>query len=350
MSVLSTAAPVDLLAYLLLIQFLPLVLVVGARYTDKGIYRYVLTGQTGLIMVFFLAWSGYSKDSWDYLSGFYGNPLDWDSEWLFWIIGSGLDRIVYDPWPLKIVSTLAAAIMCFAVIAFFVDRDWRYSIAGLFALLLTPSFFLLLGSAVRQGLAGAVVALGIVYLYRQRYDLFIVSAITAFFLHQYSVVLALAGVVSRLAPRTVWYLLCIAPFTSFVAAGLGELYGVNLDDHVPYSDKSEGQFHWAKFVVSYILAIGALFVTRSFETRERGIVTAYACIVAFSAMFLKYEVPFERLLGYSEMLLPIVAVVGLSAIRWIRERLLLLWGTATGAGLLLWSHPSMFRTLGYAGG
>ena len=150
-----TGIPPDMLLYLVMVQLLPLTILRQSGQKALMASRDVAICQSGLIVLFLLVWGGYGKDSWTYLPGFDGSPFAYDHEWLFWIIGYGLNKIVYDPWPLKLICALGGGIMCYAIVSFFRDHDWRYSVAGLFALLLVPAFYLLMGSAIRQGLAGA---------------------------------------------------------------------------------------------------------------------------------------------------------------------------------------------------
>lgn len=100
--------------------------------------------------------------------------------------------------------------------------------------------------------------------------------------------------------------------------------------------------------MSYVLAFGALYITRQSEARDRAIVSAYAYMVACSALLLKYEVPFERLLGYSELLLPFVAVICVKALGWRQWQLKILWLGGVIAGMVLWTYPTIVSTLGYS--
>lgn len=209
--------PIDIVIYLLLVQLLPGIALTTMQFDVTGGPRYLVLIQSSLIILFLFVWSGYSKDSWDYLIGFDSNPLTFDDEWLFWIVGHILHNFLYDPWPLKVLCVLAGALMCFAITSYFNSTDWCYIAAGLFALLLVPTFFLLIGgSAIRQGIGGALVVLGIVNLHLNRIRIFVILSALALFVHQFSILLALAGLLSRFNTKPVGYSLAFAPFFSFM--------------------------------------------------------------------------------------------------------------------------------------
>jgi len=338
--------PLDMVAYLVVVQVVPLVGLMDEAQDNSELYRFVVICQSALIVLFLLVWGGYGKDSWEYLPGFDGNPFTWEKEWLFWIFGYVLNKLIHDPWPLKLISALGGGILCYAIVAFLRPSGWRYCVLGLFALLLMPGFYLLLGSAVRQGLAGALVILGLIALYHERYRTFAGVVVLAFFFHQASVLLAVAGVLSRLWSRGAPYALVAAPILGFLALWVGTVY-IEVGNYVPHTDKQEGMFYWEKFVVAYVLAFGAIYLARDADIPHRQIVAAYGYMVAASAFFVKYEVPFERLLGYSELLLPFVEAIAVSALTWHRWRLAGLWLAGLAAGVWLWSHPSIVETLGY---
>lgn len=341
-------APIDLVAYLLLVQLLPLIGLWKLDSHDPTICRTVLVAQLVLIVVFFAVWGGYGKDSWEYLPGFDQRLAEVDSDWLFWGLGIALNRVLYDPWPLKLVSVLIIAVLCSAILSYFGQRSHRCTIAALWALLLIPATFLLAGSAVRQGLAGALVIFGFVYPCRQRNALFAAAGVLAFLVHDFSVVLTAALAFARLSTLAVRYTLVLAPLLCVVGYWLGTIVpGLDLTELVPHADKSEGAYHWEKFFVAYAITITALILTDRKESGDKQLVAGYGYMVSASALFVIYEVPFERLLGFSELLLPFVAALVVDAIGWERRRLVCIWLAGTGAGILLWSHPSIVETLGY---
>jgi len=326
---------------------LPLIGTTSQECKDSERCRNIAIWQSMLIVCFLLVWGGYGKDSWEYLLGFDGRPLAYNKEWLFWITGYVLNKVVYDPWSLKIISAVGGLAMCYGIISFFRNYGWQYCVVGLFALLLVPAFYLLLGSAVRQGLAGAIIVIGIVNLYKGRYYVFAGSAFVALLLHRTSLIFAIAGGLSKFSIRSVPHVLLVVPILGLVAFWMGPLIGIDGTDYVPHAKKSEGDFHWTKFVMAYGLAFVGMYKVRHAIKPFGEIVAAYGYMVAISAFFVTYEVPFERLLGYSELLLPFVAAIVIDSVSWKQSRIVGLWFVGLAAGLLLWSHPSIVETLGY---
>lgn len=345
-----TVPPVDMLAFLIICQSLPVVLL-GREAIDMDVARLVLVGQVTLTILFFVFWGGYARDSWDYLMAFgdpQNNPFDRNREWLFWWLGRGLSKVLIDPWPLKVMCAVGATLICVSIVAFFGRKNLVYAVAGLFVLWLVPSFLLLMGSAVRQGLAGAVVVLGLVFLYAGRERSFWACAVLAVLCHVSAIVFVLAGLCGKHLRRWVVYVLCLAPIVSFLIWQISPLIG--MEEHIPYADRSEGQFHWSKAIVAYALATIALFVAREASGKEKSVLIAYVYMVAFSAFFVVYEVPFERFLSYSELLIPIVGAICLKVWSVGHRQLRLLWFGGLMSGPLLWSHHSIVYTLGFAGG
>jgi len=347
---LLTVPPLDMLAFLAISQILPMVLL-KEEVIDARVAYLVLASQICLILTFFLVWGGYARDSWDYLMAFgdpKGNPFDRNRDWLFWWLGKGLSWIVEDPWPLKIISAFSAALICSSVLMFFGRTDVEYAVAGLFLVLLVPSFLLLMGSAVRQGLAGAIVVVGLACLYTEKERSFWICTILAVLCHVSAIVLALAGLFSKKLPRWVLYVFCLAPVVSLLMLYIGPATG--LEEYVPYTDISEGEFHLEKFVLAYTLASIAYLLSKKTNTKDSKVLVTYVYMVGFSGFFVVYEIPFERLLGYSELLIPMVGAVCVKTLSFTKRQLRILWVCGFAFGFLLWSHSSIVYTLGYSGG
>lgn len=172
----------------------------------------------------------------------------------------------------------------------------------------------------------------------------------AILIHQASLVLAIAGLLARLNIRIAFYLLMVTPVVGVVVYYGASLFGLELLDYIPYAKKQEGQFHWSKIFIAYAIAIPSFMVTRESSLNDRRIIASYVYMVSFSSAFLMFEVPFERLLGFSELLLPFIAVIVINSLGWKYIYLLGFWVIGQAVGLLLWQHPSVIRTLGYASG
>lgn len=348
----ETSVPWDMVSYLALLQLLPALLLDETRSDARAMYRAIVASQCVLLLAFMFVWGGYGKDSWAYLPRFDALTEDdtrYDSDWLFWMAGVALAKVFHDPWPLKMLSTLGAAILCGAYFVYLKRIHAIYVIIALFVLAVTPAFYLLMGSAVRQGIAGALAVLALVLLLRERMLPFVMLSIAAFFVHQTSIVLVAACVASVFLRRYAPYVLIISPLLGYLFFTGGQLVGLDPASHVPYTEKSQGQFHLAKFVIAYAAALVGFVLTRKCSEKDKKLVGVYVYMVAFSAFFSQYEVASERLLGYSELLLPLVAALSVMGLAWPRWRLGVLWCGAFLAGFALWLHPSILETLGYAG-
>ena len=298
------------------------------------------------LATFWLVWGGYSVDAWRYLSGFDKNPYDYLNEQIFWITGHFIAQVVPDPWPLKILSALSILLLSLVYYRYFKPEHTRQlAFAGLL-LLATPGFFLLTGNAVRQGLAGSVALLGIVLLWQQRKFRWVLLGLVALLIHKFSFVILLAAAVIRYAPRTVFWLWLLSPLASPMIKWITELAGFNLDQVIAYSAYSEGQYHWAKFAVtSLISTVVALSLWRG-NVEQPDCRHLYLLLVALANVLLIYEVPYERLLLFSDFVAPLAistVVFQYTMIRW----------QIAGAGVvvaacswLLWNSHSISLTLG----
>jgi hypothetical protein len=340
------AVPADLIIYLVLVQTVPL-LVLKSGILKRDNLQYAIALQVLLFLAFWLVWGGYSVDAWRYLSRFDRDPLRFEEEQLFWLIGHGLGKVFVDPWPLKILSALAAALFAYATVSLLRRHKDQLAYYGLFLIPLMPAFFLAFGNAIRQGLAASIVMLGVLALQRKQIIVFVGLGLAAFFFHQTSLALVLAALLGTYQTFRMPIFLALAPLTSFVAHGAASLYGVDLAEYVRYADYQEGAFHWAKFFVAYGFA-WILWWTRPADDIEIGKLTAtYGYMVALSSLLLHYEVPFERLLLYSELLLPTLLALWLFRRTAVVRRVALLWCIGIAMGLALWTHPSIVTTLGY---
>lgn len=348
MSLMDT--PVDMVAYLLIMASLPIWWLLTTDDAERIDARFVVAIQLSLIGVFWLVWGGYSTDAWRYLSRFDRDPFKFEEEQLFWLLGHGLNEWLPDPWPLKVLSAAAALIYCSALVYHTRSRAPIYSIISLSVVLILPGFFLLFGNAIRQGLAGAVLMWGMIGFIKGRYLLFIITAAIAFYLHQPSIVFAVAIAASRLNHRWIGTFLGVAPFTSFAAYYVLQVFGIDLDTFIRYASYQEGVFYWAKFFVAYGVAWLFILMRRRLDNDGAQVAMIYASMVAISSLLLKYEVPFERLLLYSDLVLPLVVVSLLQTLTKVVKRAELVACMGIVAlGLLLWRHPSIVTALGYSG-
>jgi hypothetical protein len=311
------------------------------------LYRYVIAFQVCLVILFWISWGGYSIDAWRYLSGFDRNPFDSKKEYLFWITGHSLNTVVSDPWPVKIMSMIAVSIMCGGIISFFKGKALSLTVIGLYTLVLIPAFFLLFGNAIRQGLAAAIVLYGTVWLYKDKKWVFVLCTAISFFFHQTSLLIASAVLLGKLPPIVVRHTLLFAPLSGFVLFYVLDQWKVNLDLFIPYAHKHEGVFHYGKFFVAYAIAWVLVTIGTRDESRDNRMLFSYAYMVALSSLLLKYEVPFERLLLYSDLFLPFAVPLVLLSSKTVDKLKATVWIAGFPVGLALWSHPSITGTLGF---
>ena len=336
----------DLVVYLLLTHCLGWMGWISAVKGDRiSVDRIVLLYPVLLCGVW-VFWGGYGIDGWRYLMGFWGDRLRFESEQLFWLAGTALSRLTSDPWPLKILAAAGVLGFCTSIIIYYRERPRTCLVLGLALVPLLPAFFLTYGNALRQGLGASAAMLGAIFLIRERVLVFVLFSIMAFLLHQTSVVIALAMVAARLVPGLIFLALLFCPIMSFAAAYVAQFYEIRLADHIRYAHYTEGMFHYVKFGVVYALAWTFAIRARNWPRDVRTMAVGYSYVVAASTVLLKYEVPFERFVLYSDFFLPFI--VPLLLLGWIAKRKLMIaaWLTSLIAGVALWSHKSIVTSIG----
>ncbi|MDH3639630.1 MAG: EpsG family protein, partial [Gammaproteobacteria bacterium] len=177
--------------------------------------------------------------------------------------------------------------------------------------------------------------------------IFAALVLVAFLFHQTSLLLVLAALLGRYRAGWMPFALLFAPLVSFVSHEIAALLGVNLSQHIHYADYDEGTFHWTKFIVAYGLAWLTWWLHDRNDSEVSWLTASYGYMVALSSLLLRYEVPFERMLLYSEFFLPIVLVLILFRRKILLENFVYLWCAGVLLGVALWTHPSIVTTLGY---
>ena len=300
----------------------------------------------GLISVY-LVFGGHSIDAWRYLTRFTHNPFGFDEEWLFWLVGHFLNEVLPNPWPVKILSVLAVGLWAAAVIRAIGFKRKEALVLGLALLPLMPAFFFAMGNAIRQGLAAVIVLHAILFFVKGKKWQFGALAITGLLVHQVSLVFVIAGAFVRAPRKLIWFFLIMAPFVSFGVSIILGLWGINLADYVRYGYRDDGQFHYLKFAVYFIMAIGLLIFSTKREVPSHIVllINAFALTVGCASLLLMYEVPFERILLYADVLLPIVIAMVLTGLKLRARSKQLLWSGVLCLGLLLWTSDAVNRTL-----
>ncbi|MHC8605644.1 EpsG family protein [Arenicellales bacterium IMCC58067] len=302
--------PIALYLYITLYFSLGLALINYFTQNDCGkkYFSFLLGAQFFALIAFYLLFGGYSIDAWRYLTRFTHNPFSFESEWIFWIFGNFLSSNFPNPWPLKLLMALSIIIWGFAIFRIFGSDRKEEKVWAFLIVPLMPAFFFAMGNAIRQGLSAALILHAIIYLFsRNRWQFWIIS-VTAILIHQVSIILVVAASLIRVPRKIVWAIFLIAPFVSYSLSFGLEQFDINLSDYVRYSERDEGQFHYAKFFVYYGIA-GILLVMTSRQdsfSPVKLLSNVFVLMVSFSACLLNYEVPFERLALFADVFLPII--------------------------------------------
>ncbi len=333
--------------YLTLLSLLPYLVLRQDRAIADERYKAVALFQVIGLATTYLVFGGYSIDAWRYLTRFTHNPLGFDEEWLFWLVGHFLNGTLPNPWPVKILSVLAVGLWVAAVIRAIGFKRKEALVLGLALLPLMPAFFFAMGNAIRQGLAAVIVLHAILFFVKGKKWQFGTLAITGVLVHQVSLVFVIAGAFVRAPRKLIWFFLIMAPFVSFGVSIILEFWGINLADYVRYGHRDDGQFHYLKFAVYFIMAIGLLIFSTKREVPNHIVllINAFALTVGCASLLLMYEVPFERILLYADVLLPIVIAMVLTGLKLRARSKQLLWSGLLCLGLLLWTSDAVNRTL-----
>ena len=296
---------------------------------------------------FWLIWGGYGLDAWRYLSRFDHNPLGFEEEQLFWIIGNYLGQVVNDPWPLKILSAFSILVLSLSYYLYYKDHHSKYLQLSYLLLLITPGFFLLMGNAVRQGIAGSIEILGAVFLFQGNYILWIILLFPGLLIHKYSVIVFISAIVSKLFKRYVIWIWLISMLFGYFLDNIAMLLGINIENYLDYISKSEGSFHYAKFAITTLISIAVVISIRLQSNLNFDFRHFYLILVSFSNCLLPYEVPYERILLFTDLVAPLaIAQVFYCHIQkqfFYKAALL----SSILFGLVLWSHKSILLSIGH---
>lgn len=340
----------DLLGYLGCLQIL-LILNLGSVTSTSG--EQLCSNRTLFLLTslsaagFWLVWGGYSVDAWRYLSQFDLKVLHFHEEQIFWGAGSVLGSLVPDPWPLKIISGCSIFILCWAYFRHFGSTGTPELTAAYMLLLITPAFFLLYGNAVRQGFAASVGVLAITFFLQGSYFKWLMLAVAGFFIHQAAILVAVALLIASTLRNHLFWIWLGSLFVSPVVAYLFSLFGHELTDYIRYADYSEGVFHWAKVAMSTAISLVVLLSLRVQSSLTLDFRHAYIGLGILGNCLLIYEVPFERILLFSDLLAAPALAQILVRTDWLSRRYIIFSILVICGSILLWTHQSILRTLGY---
>ena len=297
--------------------------------------------------LFWLVWGGYSVDAWRYLSRFDFNPLHFQEERLFWTTGYLLNKLVPDPWPIKILSAISILVLTWSYFRYYSNAQRGELLIAYALLLATPAYFLLLGNTVRQGIAGCIEILGAVFFLQKRYWTWAVIAVAGYMLHQFGAIVALAVLISRLFSKYLLWIWIVSFLVSPVSTYVLHLFGFNLEELLRYGDYTEGQFHWAKAIVSFIITSFILFSFKFQPSVKIDFRHIYIAINIISNTVLLYEVPFERLFLFSDLIAPLALGQVFARINFVKKYSFTLSLIVILFSVILWSNYSIVKSLGY---
>jgi hypothetical protein len=298
-------------------------------------------------VLFWLVWGGYSVDAWRYLARFDFSPLHFHEEQLFWIAGYLLNKVVVDPWPLKIISACSILILSTAYFKYNGKLHKRELIFSYMLLLVTPGYFLLIGNTVRQGLAGSIEILAAVYFLQQRFWIWIILAVVGFFVHQFGILVVLALALARLFKRYLLHIWVISFLASPVAAFVFQLYGYNLGETLRYGTYSEGALHWEKVLISGAISIVVLVSITLRSSPKVDFRHVYIGLITISNTVFIYEVPFERIFLFSDLAAPLALSSVFFQSAWLTNRYRVIGVAIIVASVLLWTNQSIIKALGF---
>lgn len=297
--------------------------------------------------LFWLVWGGFSVDAWRYLSRFDFSPLHFREEQLFWITGYLLNKIVPDPWPIKILSALSIVILIWSYFRYFGKTQRRELVIAYVLLLATPGYFLLIGNTVRQGMAGCIEILGATFFLQRKYLVWLLLTIAGYLVHQFGILVAAALLIAKLLQKHllwVWVAsFLVSPFSTYIFS----LFGYNLEDMLRYGDYTEGLFHWEKTLVSLAISIFILSSFRYQQTTKIDFRHVYIALSIVSNTVLLYEVPYERLFLFSDLIAPVALGQILAKVKWIETNKLAFTFLVLLFSTVLWTNYSIVKSLGY---
>jgi hypothetical protein len=336
--------------YLAAMQMLPLYIV--SRYYLSGEqcnWQRIIIWQTALILLFWIVWGGVSNDGAEYLFQF-NNPGTRPVDPFFYKSGYFLGQVFPDPWPLRIFSLIIAALGlgCYYIWFRHKEAAYRETATAVLLMMYIPGIYLLTANVVRQGLATTIIIAAAIFLDRKKWFWAIAACILALAIHYSSFILVLCCLVAIILPLPVLRLAVLAPLLGLAVPHLSSMLGIEISQYVKYSNFSEGMFHYAKLIAYGGIALILLFLMKPGPIFKLDMHRVYIVIVAVASLFVSYEVPFERILIYSDYILPlcIVPILDKISIRggpWAFFAIL----SISMFGTILWFVPSIAVSMGY---
>ena len=340
---------IDMILYLTALQALPLYVVSRYHLSGKQCnWQQVIIWQTTLILIFWIIWGGVSKDGPAYLYHF-SIPDTWGHEPFFWNTGKSLSKIFPDPWPLKIFSAISVTIGlgCYYSWLRHNEAAKRQIVTALLLMMYVPGIYLLTGNIVRQGLATTIIIAAAIFLDRKKWIWAIAASVIALQIHFPSFILVACFLIAMILPLPILRLAVLAPLLGMAVPHLSGILGVEISQYIQYSDYSEGSLHYIKLLAYGGIALILLFCIKPRPIFKLDMRRVYIVIVAVASLFVRYEVPFERILNYSDYILPLCIVPLLDHVLLRGKKAFYVLVLIAISGTILWFAPSISVSMGY---
>ena len=339
----------DMILYLTALQALPLYVV--SRYHISGTpcnWQRVIFWQISLILVFWIIWGGVSKDGPAYLYQFsLIGPRNYEP--FFYNTGKWLSKISPGPWPLKIFSVVSVTVGLGCYYSWFRHNEAakRQIVTALLLMMYVPGIYLLTGNVVRQGLATAIIIAAAIFLDRKKWIWAIAASIVALQIHVLSFILLVCFLIAMILPLPILRLAVLAPLLGMAVPHLSGIFGIEISQYIPYSHYSEGSLHYSKLLAYGGIALILLVFIKPGPIFKLDMRRVYIVIVAVASLLVRYEVPFERLLIYSDYILPLCIVPFLDHVLLRGKKAFYILVLISISGTILWFAPSISVSMGY---
>ena len=263
------------------------------------------------------------------------------------MVGHSLSELLPNPWPLRVLSAFAVGLWCLAVFRSTSSQQREVRLWALALIPLMPAFVFSLGNAVRQGLASVIILHAAIFLMDKKRWQFAFLSVLGVLVHEVSIVFVAAVAAMRMPMSWARAFLLISPFVSFIVVWISARFDVDLASYVRYAGYDEGAFHYLKFAVYFSLANGLLFLsTRRAEADHFHLMAkAFALTVGCASLLLVYEVPFERMVLYSDVLLPVMLAMSVVNLKLGVLGRIWLVGGLLALGFAFWTSDSVQTTL-----
>ena len=117
------------------------------------------------------------------------------------------------------------------------------------------------------------------------------------------------GYLSLKLPRDILlFVWVLSPFIGLLCEYSLSLFGLNLVDFLKYTSDGYTSTYFVKVLVSIVMCIVLLISIRLHPSKDIDFRHIYITLVSIANVLIKYEIPFERLLLFSDFIAPLALV------------------------------------------